>query len=58
MPKTPEEITNDVLSALRAQNAPEKIFTPAYFAEIIRQHREEAVEEYKKSQNLENNKGK
>lgn len=50
MPKTPKEMTNDILSALRMKDAPEAILVEAYLEAMIKQHRKEAVKEYQEDE--------
>jgi len=49
--KSPQEMTSDILKALKKVNAPEAILIETYLDVIIKRHKAEAVEEYIDAQN-------
>ena len=49
MAKSPEEMSKDILTSLRMEDAPEGILLPLYLQSCIKKHVDEAIEEYKKS---------
>ena len=49
--KSPQEMTSDILKALKKVNAPEAILIETYLDVIIKRHKAEAVEEYIDPQN-------
>lgn len=50
--KSPQEMTSDILKALKKVNAPEGVLLQMYLETVIKSHKEEAVQEYINSQNL------
>jgi hypothetical protein len=49
--RTPEEMTDDILSSMRMKDAPERVLIEAYLDVMIKKHRKEAVAEYIAEQN-------